>query len=96
MLRKITPVGVALLLSLTCSQAQTPALTIVQAAPTSEPAPPAVTRVAPASSTESVFKLLEEMKAVNEVILSKQAATLGQLEEMEKAAEQIKIYSKRT
>ncbi len=96
MLRKITPVAVALLLSLTCSQAQAPALTIVQAAPTSEPAPSAVTRVAPASSAESVFKLLEEMKAVNEIILSKQAATLGQLEEMEKAAEQIKIYSKRT
>jgi hypothetical protein len=35
------------------------------------------------------------MKTANDEILKRQAATLLQLEEMEKAAEQIKIYSKR-
>ena len=35
------------------------------------------------------------MKAANAEILKKQEATLLQLEEMAKAAEQIKIYTKR-
>ena len=35
------------------------------------------------------------LKAANEETLKKQAATIQLLEELEKAAEQIKIYSKR-
>jgi hypothetical protein len=42
------------------------------------------------------LKALQEMKAANDEILRKQAATLQQLDEMEKAAEQIKVYSKRS
>ena len=48
-----------------------------------------------AATAEAALKTLLQMKAANEEILRKQAATLLQLEEMEKAAEQIKIYSKR-
>jgi hypothetical protein len=41
------------------------------------------------------LKMLQEMKAANEETLRQQAATLEQLDELEKAAEQIKVYSKR-
>ncbi len=43
----------------------------------------------------STLQLLQEMKAVNDEVLKKQLATLQQLEEIEKSAEQIKIYTKR-
>jgi hypothetical protein len=42
-----------------------------------------------------VLKALQDMKAANDEVLKRQAATLQQLEEIEKAAEQLKIYSKR-
>lgn len=47
------------------------------------------------SSVQAALKMLQEMKAANEETLRKQAATLQQLDELEKTAEQIKIYSKR-
>ncbi len=95
--RKITAATVALMLTVAFSQAQTPALTIVPAAPAAVQATTSAQTVAPAtSSTASTLKLLREMKAANEAILAKQAATLLQLQELEKAAEQIKIYTKRS
>jgi hypothetical protein len=48
-----------------------------------------------ASSVQAALKMLQEMKAANEETLRKQAAMLQQLDEMEKTAEQIKIYTKR-
>ncbi|HEY2615173.1 MAG TPA: hypothetical protein VGI42_05650 [Chthoniobacterales bacterium] len=42
------------------------------------------------------MKLLQEMKTANEELLSKQATTLEQLDELEKAADQIRIYTKRS
>ena len=77
---------------------QSPPQIVVQAvAPATSPAP----ALAPGPGTEkensaaTLVKLLQEIKAANEETLKKQAATLQQLDEMEKAAEQIKIYSKR-
>jgi len=68
---------------------------IVQAATpaaiTSQQSGPSAT----SGSLQEALKMLQEMKAVNEETLRKQAATLEQLDELEKAAEQIKIYSKR-
>jgi esterase/lipase len=49
-----------------------------------------------ASSFEAAMKLLQEMKTANEELLSKQATTLEQLDELEKAADQIRIYTKRS
>ena len=74
--------------------AQSPMPVIVPAAT------PAVTPRAPAapgnsSSPQSALKMLQEMKAANEETLKKQAAVLQQLDELEKTAEQIKIYTKR-
>ena len=76
--------------------AQSPTPVVVQAivpgtAAGTAPAP----SVASPATTELALKTLLEMKAANDEILRKQAATLLQLAEMEKAAEQIKIYTKR-
>lgn len=61
---------------------------------------PTATSKAPATrddgSIQAAVKLLQEMKAANEETLRKQTATLQQLDELEKAADQIKIYTKRT
>ena len=40
--------------------------------------------------------MLQEMKAANEETLRKQAATLEELDELAKAADQIRIFSKRS
>ena len=47
------------------------------------------------AATQTTLKILQAMKAANEEILKQQAATLQKLEEMEKAANEIRIYTKR-
>jgi len=47
------------------------------------------------ASVQGALKMLQEMKAANEETLRKQAAILQQLDELEKTADQIRIYSKR-
>lgn len=97
MLHKLTLAALSLIVCLASAPAQTPAFTIVQVAPTiGQPATSAPSAPAPPANAESALKLLQEMKAANEAILAKQTETLLRLEEIEKAAEQIKIYSKRT
>ena len=49
-----------------------------------------------ASSTQETLKALQAMKAANEEILKQQAATLLKLDEIEKAANEIRIYTKRS
>jgi hypothetical protein len=39
--------------------------------------------------------MLQQMKVANEDILKKQEATLQRLDEIQKAAEQLKVFSKR-
>lgn len=61
------------------------------------PTPAAVQLVA--SDTDSLpaaIKLLQELKAANEEMLKKQEAALQQLEELQKAADEVKIFSKRS
>jgi hypothetical protein len=48
-----------------------------------------------AGSTQAALKALQAMKAANEEILKQQAATLLKLDEIEKAANEIRIYTKR-
>lgn len=96
MFTKIPLALVALTLAILPTLAQSPAPIVVQAivpataATTTAPAPSTVS-----PTSETALKTLLEIKAVNEEILRKQAATLLQLAEMEKAAEQIKVYTKR-
>ena len=66
--------------------AMTPTTTIVQS-----PATVAVTTAA----TQTTLKALQGMKAANDEILKQQAATLEKLDEIEKAANEIRIYTKR-
>ena len=48
-----------------------------------------------AGSAQAALKALQAIKAANEEILKQQAATLQKLDEIEKAANEIRIYSKR-
>lgn len=52
--------------------------------------------VAAATPLAEAVKLLQDMKAANAEVLKKQEAALQQLEELQKAADEIKIFSKRS
>ncbi len=86
-----------LLGSLSLASAQTPIPIVVQAANAAPaPAAPAVAQTPAADpAIAAVLKTLKDLRAANEEVLRKQAATLQQLDELQKAAEQLKIYSKR-
>ncbi|CAN5317966.1 hypothetical protein BH20VER2_BH20VER2_00850 [soil metagenome] len=71
--------------------AQVPAPATTPAPVAAAPAPPA----GPSPATVAALQLLQTMKAANEETIRRQAATLAQLEELEKAVDQIKIFSKR-
>jgi hypothetical protein len=48
------------------------------------------------ASNSAVLQALQQAKAANDAILAKQAATLQQLLEMEKAAEQMRVLTSRS
>ena len=48
-----------------------------------------------AESFQAAIKMLQELKSANDEMLKKQEATLQQLDDLEKAADQLKIFSKR-
>jgi hypothetical protein len=81
--------------SLIAAQAQTPSqnLVIVQAATAATPAPPPP--VQEANSISATLKTLQQVKAANQDVLKKQRATLEQLDEMQKAADQLRIFAHR-
>jgi hypothetical protein len=85
-------------LAIGLSHAQTPMIVV----PAASPAPVTTTTTAtvatsPSDSTSlaSVIKLLDEMKAANAETLKKQEAVLQQLDELQKASEQMKAFGKR-
>jgi hypothetical protein len=85
----------ALALFISVSSAQSPMPVVV---PAMTPATTTQTPVAAAvttTSTQTALKALQAMKAANDEILKQQAATLEKLDEMEKAAQEIRIYTKR-
>ena len=47
------------------------------------------------ASLQGALKMLQEIKAANEQTLQKQAAMLEELDELEKAADQLRIFAKR-
>ena len=51
---------------------------------------------APAGADSATVQAVQALKAANDAILRQQAETLRQLEEIEKAAEQLKVFSKRS
>ena len=62
------------------------------------PAPVVVPALSPAVDSVLLpltIKMLQEMKAANEEMLKKQEAALQKLDELQKAADEVKIFSKR-
>ncbi len=74
---------------------QTPAMVVVPAQTAAPAAPAPVPARDNSVSWESTLKLLQEMKATNDATLKAQAATLATLDDLQKAAEELKIFSKR-
>ena len=76
------------------ASAQTPMPIVVPAMTPSTTQSPVAAAVTTAS-TQTTLKALQAMKAANEEILKQQIATLEKLDEIEKAANEIRIYTKR-
>ena len=76
------------------SRGQTPAPVIVQAV-TSSAAIVAKPAAAPESDLKATLQLLLDMEATNAATIKKQEAALAALDELQKAADELKIFSKR-
>ncbi len=85
---------VVLTFALAMSGLHAQAPVVVQAAPGAN-VPPAQPVPAAAGGSQAALQLLNAMKAANAETLKKQEATLQQLDELQKAAEQIKVFTKR-
>jgi hypothetical protein len=82
-------------IALSAMKAQSPTPIIVQAA-SALPAPAkAVASVASVSSVPDAINLLEQVKAANDEVLAKQKAALDRLDELQEAADQLRIFAKR-
>lgn len=93
--QKIFALVASLLISTVTLPGQTPVPVVVPAnvapaAPTSQASP------VKAGGSQALLQTLQQMKAANDETLRKQQATILQLDELQKAVEQIKIYSKRS
>jgi hypothetical protein len=90
-----------LILSLSPLQAQTPVQqgtgptgAVPKTAASTVPVSPAVA-VDGDATAKALLQTLLQLKAANDEILKRQTATLSQLEELAKAAEQLKVYATR-
>jgi hypothetical protein len=83
-------------MSVFAAKAQSPAPIVVQAASaetvSSTTSPPVAQD---SEALQAALKSLQEIKTANEETLKKQEATLQQLDELQKAADQVKIFGKR-
>ena len=83
----------AVLVSVASAQSPTP-IVVPAMTPATTAKSPATSAVANAS-TQTTLKALQAMKAANTEILKQQEATLQKLDELEKTAQEIRIYTKR-
>ncbi|MFL6590785.1 MAG: hypothetical protein ACJ8M4_11505 [Chthoniobacterales bacterium] len=81
--------------SFSISGAQTPAPIVVQAMTPGPTTKSVAAAGVTTTSNQTTLKALEAIKAANDEILKQQEATLQKLDEMEKAANEIRIYTKR-
>jgi hypothetical protein len=84
-------VATAFVISGTRAQSPSPSAAVERQIPNPVNAPAA----SKTDSVQEAIKLLQGMKAANEEMLRKQQAALEALDELQKAADQIKIFSKR-
>ena len=89
-------------MSIFAAKAQSPAPIVIQAASAatvSSGGASAATVSAPAAqdseALQAALKSLQEIKTANDETLKKQEAALQQLDELQKAADQVKIFGKR-
>ena len=77
--------------------AQSPAPMVVQAVTPAVKSAAAPVAAAPekSDSLQSALQMLQAIKAANAETLQKQAATLEQLDALEKEADQLKVFTKR-
>jgi hypothetical protein len=81
------------LVSMSDAQSPTPLIVPAMTPATTTKSPSAENA---AASTQAVLKALQAMKTANDELLRQQAATLQKLDEIEKAANEIRIYTKRS
>ena len=79
----------------TAANAQSPAPIIVQAASAVPAKSTSSAPVAAVSSVADAIKLLEKVKSDNDEVLAKQKAALDRLDELQEAADQLRIFAKR-
>ena len=96
-MRTILSLLAGVTLAFSALQAQTSPVVVQAAGPAATQAQPAA-QAAPANAAaaQSTLKLLQDIKAANDETLKKQQAVLQQLDEIQKAADQIRIYTKRS
>lgn len=82
------------LLPLLSIRGQTSVPVILQSA-TPDPAVVAKPAAAPESDLKAALELLQDMQATNAATIKKQEAALATLDELERAANELKIFSKR-
>ncbi len=96
MRRRALFISIFAAISVFAAKAQSPAPIVVQAASaetvSSTTSPPVAQD---SEALQAALKSLQEIKTANEETLKKQEATLQQLDELQKAADQVKIFGKR-
>jgi hypothetical protein len=86
-------IACALALSGIKAQSQTPIVVPAMTPATTNQSP--VTAAVTTATAQATLKTLQALKAANDEILKQQKATLEKLDEIEKAANEIRIYTKR-
>ena len=96
MRQRVLFISIFAAMSVLAAKAQSPAPIVVQAASaatvSSTTSPPAAQD---SEVLQAALKSLQEIKTANEETLKKQEAALQQLDELQKAADQVKIFGKR-
>lgn len=83
-------------MSIFAAKAQSPVPVIVPAlSPAIVSATPKAAAVVDSDSLPLTIKMLQEMKAANEDMLKKQEVALQQLDQLQKAADEVKVFTKR-
>ena len=96
MRRRALFISIFAAISVFAAKAQSPAPIVVQAASAATVSSTTSPPVAQDSEAlQAALKSLQEIKAANEETLKKQEAALQQLDELQKAADQVKIFGKR-
>src|SRR5579864_4674364 len=97
-LQRILLISIFATMSIFIARAQSPKQeVVVQAASPAiaAAAAPTVSAQSDSSAIMAAIKALEQLKAKNDEILSKQEATLQRLDELQQATEQMRVFSKR-